>query len=398
MTDTSSDLDQFRIETRQWLEANCPPDMRRPIESDDEMFWGGRNPSYASEAQRLWFERMRDKGWTVPHWPRQYGGGGLDAERTKILRQEMAAISARQPLMSFGVSMLGPALLKYGTEAQKLEHLPKIARGEIRWCQGYSEPNAGSDLASLQTRAESDGDDFIINGQKIWTSYANYADWIFCLVRTDPSAKKHDGISFILFDMASPGVSTKPILLISGKSPFCETFFDNVRVPKANVVGTINRGWDVAKYLLQHERTMISGMGDRSGGRPLGLLAADSIGTDPQGRLDDPMLRAQIASFEIDEVALSCAAERAIDLAKAGQLHPAFSSAMKYYGTELNKRRHELLMAAGGIDALEWDSDRSQQGAKARAWLRTKANSIEGGTSEVMLGIVAKRILDLPGA
>ena len=398
MTDTSSDLDLFRIETRQWLEANCPPDMRRPIESDDEMFWGGRNPSYASEAQRLWFERMRDKGWTVPHWPRQYGGGGLDAERTKILRQEMAAISARQPLMSFGVSMLGPALLKYGTEAQKLDHLPKIARGEIRWCQGYSEPNAGSDLASLQTRAESDGDDFIINGQKIWTSYANYADWIFCLVRTDPSAKKHDGISFILFDMASPGVSTKPILLISGKSPFCETFFDNVRVPKANVVGTINRGWDVAKYLLQHERTMISGMGDRSGGRPLGLLAADSIGTDPQGRLDDPMLRGQIASFEIDEVALSCAAERAIDLAKAGQLHPAFSSAMKYYGTELNKRRHELLMAAGGIDALEWDSDRSQQGAKARAWLRTKANSIEGGTSEVMLGIVAKRILDLPGA
>ncbi len=398
MTDTSSDLDLFRREAREWLEANCPPEMRRPIESDDEMFWGGRIPSYASEPQRLWFERMRDKGWTVPHWPRQYGGGGLDAERTKILRQEMAAISARQPLMSFGVSMLGPALLKYGTEAQKLEHLPKIARGEIRWCQGYSEPNAGSDLASLQTRAESDGDDFIINGQKIWTSYANYADWIFCLVRTDPSAKKHDGISFILFDMASPGVSTKPILLISGKSPFCETFFDNVRVPKANVVGTINRGWDVAKYLLQHERTMISGMGDRSGGRPLGLLAADSIGTDPQGRLDDPMLRAQIASFEIDEVALSCAAERAIDLAKAGQLHPAFSSAMKYYGTELNKRRHELLMAAGGIDALEWDSDRSQQGAKARAWLRTKANSIEGGTSEVMLGIVAKRILDLPGA
>ncbi|MGO3929758.1 acyl-CoA dehydrogenase family protein [Rhodopseudomonas pseudopalustris] len=398
MTDTSSDLDQFRIETRQWLEANCPPEMRRPIESDDEMFWGGRNPSYASEPQRLWFERMRDKGWTVPHWPQQYGGGGLDAERTKILRQEMAAISARQPLMSFGVSMLGPALLKYGTEAQKLEHLPKIARGEIRWCQGYSEPNAGSDLASLQTRAESDGDDFIINGQKIWTSYANYADWIFCLVRTDPTAKKHEGISFILFDMASPGVSTKPILLISGKSPFCETFFDNVRVPKANVVGTINRGWDVAKYLLQHERTMISGMGDRSGGRPLGLLAADSIGTDAQGRLDDPMLRGQIASFEIDEVALSCAAERAIDLAKAGQLHPAFSSAMKYYGTELNKRRHELLMAAGGIDALEWDSDRSQQGAKARAWLRTKANSIEGGTSEVMLGIVAKRILDLPGA
>ena len=171
--------------------------------------------------------------------------------------------------------MLGPALLKYGTDAQKKEHLPKIAAGLIRWCQGYSEPNAGSDLASLQTRAESDGDDYVITGQKIWTSYANYADWIFCLVRTDPTAKKHDGISFILFDMASKGVTTKPILLISGYSPFCETFFDNVRVPKSHVVGTVNRGWDVAKYLLQHERAMISGMGERGVGRPLGQVAAD---------------------------------------------------------------------------------------------------------------------------
>ena len=218
-------------------------------------------------------------------------------EETKIVRQEMAAIGARQPLTSFGISMLGPALLKYGTEAQKKEHLPKIAAGLIRWCQGYSEPNAGSDLASLQTRAESDGDDFVINGQKIWTSYANYADWIFCLVRTDATAKKHDGISFILFDMASKGVSTKPILLISGHSPFCETFFDNVRVPKSHVVGTVNRGWDVAKYLLQHERAMISGMGERGVGRPLGQVAADSVGTDEQGRLEDPMLRGQIATF-----------------------------------------------------------------------------------------------------
>jgi alkylation response protein AidB-like acyl-CoA dehydrogenase len=294
--------------------------------------------------------------------------------------------------------MLGPALLKYGTEAQKKEHLPKIAAGLIRWCQGYSEPNAGSDLASLQTRAVSDGDDFVITGQKIWTSYANFADWIFCLVRTDGAAKKHDGISFILFDMASKGVSTKPILLISGRSPFCETFFDNVRVPKSHVVGTVNRGWDVAKYLLQHERAMISGMGERGVGRPLGQIAADSVGSDAQGRLEDSMLRGQIASFEIDEAALGCAAERAVDLAKAGQGHPAFSSAMKYYGTELNKRRYEILMSAGGVDALEWESERSQQGARPRAWLRTKANSIEGGTSEVMLGIVAKRILDLPGA
>ena len=217
-------------------------------------------------------------------------------------------------------------------------------------------------------------------------------------MRTDPSAKKHDGISFILFDMASKGVSTRPILLISGYSPFCETFFDGVRVPKSHVVGTVNRGWDVAKYLLQHERAMISGMGERGFGRPLGQVAAASIGADDQGRLQDPMLRAEIARFEVDEAALACAAERAVDLAKAGQGHPAFSSAMKYYGTELNKRRHEILMSAGGIDALEWESPRSKGGVRPRAWLRSKANSIEGGTSEVMLGIVAKRILDLPGA
>ena len=274
--------------------------------SEGDTFWGGRNAKFSSEPQRVWFERMRDKGWTVPRlaegiWRRR----PRCATRHKIAapgdggdRRAPAAVE----LSASGCS--GRRCLKYGTEAQKKEHLPKITAGLIRWCQGYSEPNAGSDLASLQTRAESDGDDFVINGQKIWTSYANYADWIFCLVRTDPAAKKHDGISFILFDMASKGVSTKPILLISGYSPFCETFFDNVRVPKSHVVGTVNRGWDVAKYLLQHERAMISGMGERGVGRPLGQVAADSVGTDEQGRLEDPMLRSQIATFEIDEAAL----------------------------------------------------------------------------------------------
>src|ERR1700742_2403443 len=389
-----TDLDQFRSEPRAWLEANCPPEMRRPMASDEDTSWGGRNTKFSSEPQRVWFERMRDRGWTVPHWPREYGGGGLDPEQAKTVRQEMAPIGARQPLTSFGISMLGPALLKYGTEAQKKEHLPKITAGLIRWCQGYSEPNAGSDLASLQTRAVADGEDYVINGQKIWTSYANYADWIFCLVRTDPAAKKHDGISFILFDMASKGVTTKPILLISGYSPF----FDNVRVPQSHVVGTVNRGWDVAKYLLQHERAMISGMGERGVGRPLGQVAADSVGTDEQGRLEDPMLRGQIAGFEVDEAALAAAAERAVDLAKAGQSHPAFSSAMKYYGTELNKRRYEILMSSGGIDALEWESDRSKGGARPRAWLRTKANSIEGGTSEVMVGVAVATLFTVIGA
>jgi acyl-CoA dehydrogenase len=339
---------------------------------------------------------MGERGWTVPDWPRQYGGGGLSVDETKILREEMARLKCRNPLNSFGISMLGPALLKYGSEAQKLEHLPKIARGEIRWCQGYSEPNAGSDLAGLMTSAEDKGDHFLVNGQKVWTSYADEADWIFCLVRTDKSVKQA-GISFLLFDMASEGVSTKPILLISGYSPFCETFFDNVKVPKANLIHELNKGWDVAKYLLGHEREMISGfgLGARSGA-PLTDAAIASIGLDSEGRLADPLLRSQIALFEVRTKAFAAASERFIDELKAGRAHPAQPSMMKYYGTELNKTRLELAMAAGGSNALEWDSERSDNGSAARTWLRTKGNSIEGGTSEIQLNIIAKRILELP--
>jgi acyl-CoA dehydrogenase len=394
--ETTSDLETFRTETRAWLDANCPPDMRLPLEDDEDRCWGGRNPTFKSEGQKIWLERMAARGWTVPEWPKEFGGGGLSREETKVLRSEMRKLGCRSPLDSFGIWMLGPALLKYGTDAQKRHYLPQIARGEIRWCQGYSEPNAGSDLASLATRAEDKGEYFLVNGQKVWTSYANKADWIFCLVRTNPSAPKHLGISFVLFDMTTPGVSTKPILLISGKSPFCETFFDNVKVLKENVVGEINKGWDVAKYLLTHEREMISGIGVPAG-RPLGQVAADSVGSEA-GVLADACLRADIARFEVDAFAFQLALERAGDMAKAKQAHPAISSVLKYYGAELNKRRHELAMSAGGSDALEWESERSRNGDTARSWLRTKANSIEGGTSEVQLNIIAKRILELPGA
>ena len=295
--------------------------------------------------------------------------------------------------------MLGPALLKYGTEAQKKEHLPKIAAGLIRWCQGYSEPNAGSDLASLQTRAESDGDDFVINGQKIWTSYANYADWIFCLVRTDPAAKKHDGISFILFDMASKGV-------IDQADPADLRLFAVLRnllrqCPRAEIACGRHRQPRLGCREISAAARARDDLGHRASAASAGRSARSRpTPSAPTSRAGSTIrcCAARSATFEIDEAALAAAAERAVDLAKAGQSHPAFSSAMKYYGTELNKRRHEILMSAGGIDALEWESERSRGGARPRAWLRTKANSIEGGTSEVMLGIVAKRILDLPGA
>ena len=313
-----TDLDTFRAETRAWLEANVPASMRQPMRGEGDANWGGRKADYSKNPdQKLYMDRMAERGWTVPDWPTQYGGGGLSAAETKILREEMAALNCRNPLNSFGISMLGPALLKYGTEEQKLEHLPKIARGEIRWCQGYSEPNAGSDLAGLATSAIPDGDDYIVNGQKVWTSYADKADWIFCLVRTSKDSKQ-GGISFLLFDMDSPGVSTKPILLISGYSPFCETFFDNVRVPKKNRIHDENKGWDVAKYLLGHEREMISGMGLASpGGNPLIEGAIATIGLDAQGRLADPILRAQLALFEVRSKAFSAMSERFIDQLKA---------------------------------------------------------------------------------
>ena len=395
--DEAPELQAFRAETRAWLEENCPAEMRSAPRSDDDACWGGRKWTFASEAQKQWLERMAARGWTVPEWPKEYGGGGLSKDEARVLAQEMRRIRARPPLSSFGIWMLGPALLKYGNEAQKAEHLPKIARGEIRWCQGYSEPGAGSDLASLRTLAVLDGDEFVVNGSKIWTSYADKADWIFCLVRTDPAAPKHLGISFLLFDMESAGVSTSPIKLISGYSPFCQTFFDNVRVPKDNLVGVPGKGWDIAKYLLTHEREMIGDMGTASG-RPLHRIATDAIGTDDKGRLQDPLLRADLVRHEIDAQAFALTMERVKDEAKAGQGTGAMSSLLKYVGTELNKNRQQLLMSVLGSDGLTWEGEGEHDGGRARDWLRSRANSIEGGTSEVQLNIIAKRVLQLPGA
>jgi alkylation response protein AidB-like acyl-CoA dehydrogenase len=396
-----ADLEQFRTETRSWLEANCPPEMREPVRGEDDIYWGGRRATFKNDAQKAWLEACVAKGYTVPMWPKAYGGAGLSAAEAKVLREEMGRINARPPLSSFGIWMLGPALLHFGTEGQKQRFLNEIARGEIRWCQGYSEPGSGSDLVSLQTFGEDKGDHWVVNGQKIWTSYADHADWIFCLVRTD-KADKYQGITFMLFDMASEGVTTKPIKLISGSSPFCETFFDNVSVPKSYgedvpaYVGTINRGWDVAKYLLGHEREMISGAD--GGERAAAIGAAMKRHAAKTGDELDPVLRAELAMFDVDALAYAAMGEKFLDEIKVGKAHPAQPNMMKYAGTELNKRRHELVMAVGGSRALEWESEATEGGKPSKAWLRTKANSIEGGTSEVMLNVIAKRILDLPGA
>ena len=390
-----TELDTFRDATRSWLESNCPAEMRLPLQDEHDAVWGGRHPTFKNDAQKVWLERMAEKGWTAPEWPARYGGGGLSKQEGRILKEEMNAIRARPPLMSFGLWMLGPALLKYGSEEQKAEHLPRIVRGEIRWAQGYSEPNSGSDLASLATRCEANGDHYLINGQKIWTSYGHKADWIFVLVRTDFEAAKHDGISLVLVDMDQAGVTTRPIKLLSGMSHFCETFFDDARCEMHNLVGEINQGWTVAKYLLTHEREMIGGSAiGRAAMRPLSEIVAQQVGLDERGLLDDPVLLVDVARAEIDSLAFLWTTERIAAQAKAGQGVGALSSMLKYYGTELNKRRYDLMMYSAGHSALAVDGEENL----GRDWLRSKANSIEGGTSEVQLNIVAKRILGLPSA
>ena len=373
--------------------------MRTPAESAEDDVWGGRNPSFPNEEARLWLTRMAERGWTAPTWPREYGGGGLDKNEARVLEEEMRRLGCRTPLKSLGIWMLGPALLQYGNEEQKREHLPKMARGEIRWCQGYSEPAAGSDLASLQTRAVLDGDTYVVDGQKVWTSHADKADWIFCLVRTDSNAPKHEGISFLLIDMRSPGVSTRPIKLISGASPFCETFFDGVRVPAKNLVARPNGGWSVAKALLEHERALISKMRDANPGdeEPLEKVAARYLGLE-NGVLADANLRDRITQANFDFLCNKLTLRRSAEAMQAGRGPGTETSMFKLYGTELNKRRRELFVLIAGFQGLGWEGDTFTQAelTRTRDWLRSRANTIEGGSSEIQLNIIAKRVLGLP--
>ena len=392
-----SSLEDFRSEVRVWLEENCPQSMRTPM-AEEEMPGGGLRAVYKNPDTKLWMDRCAEKGYTAPTWPKEYGGAGLDKEQAKVFQEEMRHINARTPLVGMGLSMIGPALLEFGSDKQKAEHLPKIVSGEIWWCQGYSEPGSGSDLASLRTSAEEDGDDYLINGQKIWTSGADKADWMFCLVRTDPDASKHDGISFILFDMRTEGVTVKPILLISGKSPFCETFLDNVRVPKENLVHERGKGWTVGKRLLQYERSSIGGIGGGQRTKTIEDYALDYVGKDSLGRINDAMLRSSVLDHRMNDAAFALTSRRAMEESATGLAPGALSSMFKYYGTEQNKGKFELLLSILGVQSLGWEGEsfEADEINTTRAWLRSKANSIEGGTSEVQLNIIAKRILGLP--
>jgi alkylation response protein AidB-like acyl-CoA dehydrogenase len=393
-----SDLENFRAETRQWLEENCPPSMRASGGGafEDDAVWGGRKAKYKNPDAKLWLDRMGARGWTAPTWPREYGGGGLSKDEAKVLGQELARIKARPALLSFGIWMLGPVLLEYANEEQKKKFLPQIVKGEIRWCQGYSEPGAGSDLASLRTKCEDKGDHFLINGQKIWTSYADQADWIFCLVRTD-TTKKHEGISFVLFDMTTPGVEARPIKLISGQSPFCETFFTDVKVPKNQMVGKLNGGWEIAKRLLQYERQNISSGGFGGGsGVELEDIAKHYVGTE-DGAIADADLRARITAHRMEARAFALTVRRIEEESKAAKGPSPAVSIIKYAAAKLNQDRCELMVEAMGSQSLGWDGEgyKPEEIAAMRGMLRSKGNSIEGGTSEVNLNVISKRVLGL---
>jgi alkylation response protein AidB-like acyl-CoA dehydrogenase len=394
MADFGGDVEAFRAEARQWIEANFPKGLQglgNPLMREERF-----KPTAEQEA---WRKAMGEKGWGVPTWPKAYGGGGLSPAEARVVQQELNRAGAYNPIGGMGVMMFGPTLLEYGTEEQKQEHIPPIVRGDIQWCQGYSEPGAGSDLASLQTRAVDKGDHYEITGQKIWTSGAQYAQWCFCLVRTD-TTKKHEGISFVLIDMDQPGVEVRPIKLIAGNSPFCETFFTEARAEKKNLVGPLNGGWTIGKRLLQHERSGISGAGGGmfGMGKSLDDLAKEYVGVDEDGRLADHDLRARIIQNAMDWKTFQQTAVRAMMEAKGNAGPTAATSIMKNAGTSTLQTRAELTLEIMGAQGLGWEGEAftADELTAVRGWLGGKATTIYGGSQEIQSNIISKRILGLP--
>lgn len=394
MADFGGDVETFRTEAKDWLAENFPPALKGV-----EVAMQGAVGPLDGDA-KLWRDRMGEKGWGTPTWPKAYGGGGLTSAEARVLQSEMNRIGARNPIGGMGVMMFGPTLLEYGNEAQKQRHIPPIVKGELRWCQGYSEPGAGSDLAALQTKAEDIGDQFLVNGQKIWTSGAQYAQWCFCLVRTDPK-HKHEGISFLLIDMNDPGIEVRPIKLISGASPFCETFFTDVKVPKENLVGPLNGGWTIGKRLLQHERSGLSGGGGSAGrfgsGKSVDELAKEYVGVDEDGRIADPDLRSRIIRHQMEAKAFMLTLSRAQAEAKGNAGPSAATSIMKNVGSKVGQERAELAVEIMGSQGLGWEGEgfEGHELEQVRNWLGGKATTIYGGSAEIQNNIIAKRILGL---
>ena len=392
--------DTFREEVREFIDANCPQEMRKGYVHFEEAY-----ELYQTDEANAWRDAAASKGWTAPTWPAKYGGAELDGAHLAVLREEMARIKALPPAVGMGLIMIGPTLLEFGTEEQKQRHIPRIVSGEAQWCQGYSEPGAGSDLAGLQTKAVLEGDEFVINGQKIWTSGAQYANWMFALVRTDPDAPKHDGISFVLLPMDQPGVTVKPIKLISGSSPFCETFFDNAIAKREDLVGELNKGWTVGKRLLQFERSGASGGSSerksdkkKKPANTYATIAKQYAGEDAQGRIADQDVRQDVLTQTMQEKAFSLTTARVMQEAKQSGAPGTATSIFKLVGSDISKASAELKSSLRGTNGLVWESNQFSQEEldAARGWLRDRATTIYGGTNEVQLNIIAKRVLGLP--
>ena len=390
-----SEVAEFRSDVSAWITDNCPGGAKGPGQLAN-----GSTKIELEKDVAIWLERCAEKGFTAPTWPTEFGGGGLSAELAKVLFEEMGKANARTPLTGMGMTMIGPTLLEYGTQAQKERHMPKIIRGELQWCQGYSEPNAGSDLAALNTRAEDKGDHYLLNGQKIWTSGAFTADWMFALVRTDFDAPKHEGISFVLLPMDQEGVTVKPIRLISGSSPFCETFLDNAVAAKDDLVGDLNKGWTVGKRLLQFER---SGIGGLSGGaRPseagtsLPDIAKKYVG-EAAGRISDPTIREKVTTLNMNRASFRLTAQRANAENKSGTPGAA-TSIFKLYGAALQQDGAELKRELMGFQGLgvQGEGFSEHELTSVEEWLHTKATTIYGGSNEIQANIIAKRVLGLP--
>ncbi len=388
-------LEAFRSEAREFLDANCPASMRNKMVHFEEAY-----EIYSTDDARVWLDVMAARGWTAPTWPREYGGGGLSFEEHRALQEEMAALKVLPASTGMGLAMIGPTLLEFGTQEQKQRHLPKIVSGEVRWCQGYSEPGAGSDLAGLQTKAVLEGDHFVINGQKIWTTGADHADWMFALVRTDPDAPKHDGISFVLLEMDQPGVTVKPIQLISGSSPFCETFFDDAIARRDDLVGELNKGWTVGKRLLQYERSASSVRTKKKKGKPKNTyaeIAKEYVG-EVAGKIADHEARDKITRQTMLEKSLQLTIQRVSDESKSGKAPGAATSIFKLVGSTVAKEGSSLKSELRGVSGTGWEGEGFSEDEleSARSWLRDRAVTIYGGTNEVQMNIISKRVLGLP--
>lgn len=382
----SPDLAGFRRSTRDWLRNNYPDELRDGRSAAPSPVWRNTAEERGDGPEGRWLATLAEQGWIAPDWPREYGGAGLAPEQIRVIKDEMRRIGATIPLAqpNMGLTMVGPLLLEHGSSGQRRRFLPGIADGTVRWSQGFSEPGAGSDLPALRTRAERRGDHFVVTGHKTWSSYAHRADWLFCLVRTDPEAPKREGISLLLIDMGSAGVRVEPITLISGESLFCEVFLVQVRVPVEQLVGPEGAGWALARRLLEHERRM-----PRPGGEartPIDRFAVEYL----DGRPTDAAPRDRIARHLMTVQAFKSARRRALEEAASD---PALPSLLKLAGSEAHMERHDLVAELLGTESLVLsDPESDTAGTVASEWLRSRGNSIEAGTSEIQLNTIARTV------